>query len=826
MTALASAPKPTSPTTESGPSSVPFRGSSVPRSRKNAASLSVTSTIPPSRGTSDSPYYSTWLLLDVDDNATPFLRTLHSPHNDHSADLASGSSSPAARSAEKLTESTNTSGARIASASSNVRFQATKYENGINSLSSSTDNADKDRRMSLPHQNGSTGKRGFMSRLRGTGGSVSNASVFHPPPNTAPMSTSGSWSIVDPPTPIKEEAAVVRGSSRTVHLAYTTLATDTAIQHAQGLVSRASPSLLPSPTNAPRGPREELHPDRVDVTGIAGLLQAVQPEAVYIGSARQASTSDALQSYLEVVLSASSSIRIVIIEPNAVRNLTPTQAIALSELVKSSGITLSLPIRWTSLWSPSIEETLLGLELLQDLAEERGHSNTVVANGADPDTSADKSFDVSMSNIPTGLSGDRLNELAELDAVKAQLEQWKREAGNKDRRIAELTKQAEEQRRAIEEAQAAKTAVASAQPTTPDRPTRTTPAAETEAPKSTALLQPASVASAASPATPTPNATASPSLSRALPIPATSQALSNLNQPSTPRAVSAKHTLEPSAPITSPSPTSSPNARSSGKVIANLTAELAETRTLLEATRSALSSVRAQSAQYQASAEEMRSTLSRARLENDSSVTILARKDRQISEALERARKAESEAKELGRASREWGTRVREVEDELGKERIKRSRAEQAYDTLSIEWKAARERLQDEVRDLKESHKAAVSDLALEYKKVLQFKDRLKEEWSGYTPSVADPTSSNTTTTVVGPQKLVSEISQLHDRMQTYLAKEVQPLMQGLKQLEERENKQIVEKLTYLTDELTRIKTLMRRGDITHSSQVSASTLV
>lgn len=635
------------------------------------------------------------------------------------------------------------------------------------------------------------------------------------------MSTSGCWSIVDPPTPIKEGAEAARGSSRTVHLAYTTLVTDTAIQHAQGLVSRASPTLLPSPTHTLKGPREELHPDRVDVAGIAGLLQAVQPEAVYIGSCRQASTSDEMQAYLEAILSASSSIKIVILEPNAVRNFTPTQATALFDFAKSSGITLSLPIRWASLWSPSIEETLLGLELLQDLAEEGGHSTTAASNGADPDVSPDKSFDVSMSNIPTGLSGDRLNELAELDAVKAQLEQLKREAGNKDRRIAELTKQAEEQRKAMEEAQAAKTVLASAHPVTPDRPTRTIPAAEMEAPKSTTLLQPATIASAASPATPTPKVTAAPSLSRALPIPATSQALSNLNQSTTPRAVSAKHTLKPSAPITSPSPTSSPNARSSGKVIANLTAELAESRTLLEATRSALSSVRAQSAQYQAASEEMRSTLSRARLENDSSVTILARKDRQISEALERARKAESEAKELGRASREWGTRVREVEDELGKERIKRSRAEQAYDTLTIEWKTARERLQEQVRELKESHKAAVSDLALEYKKVLQFKDRLKQEWSGYTPS-----SHPSSTQVVGPQKLVSEISQLHNRMQTYLAKEVHPLMQRQKQLEERENTQIVQKLDYLTDELTRIKTLMRRGDITDSSQVPSSILV
>ena len=642
------------------------------------------------------------------------------------------------------------------------------------------------------------------------------------------MSTSGSWSLVDAPTPIKEGVKTGDRSSRTVHLAFTSLASQAAVQHAQGLVGRASPSLLPSPTQATH-PEEDILSDRIDPAGVAGLLQATQPEAIFIGSGRSNRTSEALQPFLEAILSSpSSALKIVLLEPAVVRAFTPTQASTLYELARSHSITPSLPLRWASLWTTSVEETLLGLELLHDVREERNQSATVFngAGAADPDVSVEKSFDVSMSNIPSGLSGDRLNELAELDNIKAQMEQLKRDLGNKDRRIAELTKQADEQQsRAVTQPPALQPAAAKVEPTTPSRLNPAPQGSNSTAVDDTSasLLQPANDLAPTNPRTPassirTPTAASAPPTSPLppTPIPTTSQPLQTLTQPTTPRPTPA---LQPSAPITSPtSPSSSPNnSRSTGKVIANLTSELATTRALLETTQATLAAVRAQSATHQAAADDMRSTLSRARLENDSSITILARKDRQISEALERARKAESEAKELGRASREWGTRVREVEEELGKERIKRSRAEQAYDTLSSEWKTARERLVEEVKELKQSHGVAVAGLAEEYKKVLTFKDRLKEEWSGYGNSGEGE--------IGGPQKLVDEVARLNSNMQKYLEQEVQPLIKAQRELERRENTEIVEKLGYLTDELTRIKTLMRRGDITDASQVPPSTL-
>ncbi|PWZ01666.1 hypothetical protein BCV70DRAFT_236311 [Testicularia cyperi] len=291
--------------------------------------------------------------------------------------------------------------------------------------------------------------------------------------------------------------------------------------------------------------------------------------------------------------------------------------------------------------------------------------------------------------------------------------------------------------------------------------------------------------------------------------------------------------LAPAAPISPPrskaaspaasaSAASSPNgANKSGQVISSLTAELNETKTLLEATRAAFQSAKTQAAQFQAQAEEMKGSLSRARLENDSSISILARKDRQISEALERARKAETEAKELGRASREWGARVRNVEDELGKERIKRSRAEQQYDALSSEWKTARERLISEVKELRASHAEQLNDMSEEYQKILSFKQRLEQEMSlSFLGESESGSSGDKEGGPITSASLLQKIQSLNLSMQSAVEKETKPLLQRLAELEQRESKDITDKLTLLTDELTRIKTLMRTGNITSPTQI------
>lgn len=680
--------------------------------------------------------------------------------------------------------------------------------------------------MSLQHQAGnagSTGKKGFMSRLRAAGGSVSSAHVFNPPSNPAnAMSTSGSWSIVDAPTPIKEQSATT-SSARTVHLAFTTLANEGATRPAQGLVARASSSLLPTLTQEAKEPTEQVHTKRLDAAGLSSLISATNPEALYVGSARPAPASEALLSYLEEVLTSNSPLKLILLEPTAVRHLTPAQASSLHELARSRSIILLLPIRWNSLWTASIEETLLGLEILHDVQDEAEEAVLPAVVNGEADVSVDKSFDVSMSNIPTGLSGDGLDRVAELEAVRREVAQLKREVGDRDRRIAELNRQVEEQNKRVEQQGASKevegsglmsTQAVVVEPRTPVRSSIAevaTPAAPTQTVEdlSASTARTPTTAGQATPATnpviPTPST---------LPVPSTSPHLAATSSP-TPTA-----TLAPAAPILSPPrhpPPSSPTSLSSRStnVIASLTAELTETKLLLESTRSALTTVKTQSAAYQASADEMRATLSRARLENDSSITILARKDRQISEALERARKAEGEAKELGRASREWGTRIREVEEELGKERIRRSRAEQAYETLSNEWKTARTRLVEEVKTLKVEHRQAVDGLREEYAKVLLFKQRLTDESTPLPPSSDTPNHH-----LIPPSSLITQLTNLNSQMHRHLNTQLQPLLDQLNQFEARENREVVDKLKMLTDELTRIKTLMRRGDVVDACQV------
>ncbi|KAJ1028198.1 hypothetical protein NDA13_003644 [Ustilago tritici] len=785
ITASSTTPAPKASTSsEAGPCSVPFK------SRKTASCSSADY----SRQS-----YSPWLLIDIDDTSFPFIRTLHT-HPE--APLASGSTSPAARSAEKLTESTNTTASKPS-----VKSQASKYENGLidppSEANAGTRGAEKDRRMSLSHHaagGGSTARRGFMSRLRGAGGSVSGTSVFSPPnaaANGAQMSTSGSWNMVDPPTPIKEHPT--RGAvsgAMTVHLAFTSSATKAAIENAEGLMARAASStLLSAPAAETDQLREEFHRDRLEPPALAELVNRVKPEAIFIGTAHTGS----IQPHIEALLSPpSSSLKTILLDPVLVRTLTPASASTLHDLARSKQITTLLPIRWSSLWTPNVEETLLGLELLHEVQQEQSQS---LANGngdGNADVNVERSFDVSMSNIPTGLSDKNLVELGRMKG-EVEVERLKRELAARDARIAGLAKQVEDQRTA---AVAAKQVV---DPRTPDR-ARAAP-----------TLEPIASSVVETPVAPAPASSASDALS----IPTTAQPLASLSQQQRSNTPTPAATLAPTATITttakpslgsglalSPaSQTCSPSG--TGKVLSDLTTELELVKTQLSSTLSSLTLARSQAAQFQAQAEEMRSTLSRARLENDSSITILARKDRQISEALERARKAESEAKELGRASREWGTRVREVEEELGKERIKRMRAEQSYEALSSEWKGARDRLVAEVRELKEQHVNSVTELSKEYEKVLVFKDRLKEEF-GYTEG----------NHAAGPTKMVEEIKGLNAKMQAYLNAQLEPLLERQKALEKRENQEIVERLKYLTDELTRYKTLMRRGDVTDESQV------
>lgn len=165
--------------------------------------------------------------------------------------------------------------------------------------------------------------------------------------------------------------------------------------------------------------------------------------------------------------------------------------------------------------------------------------------------------------------------------------------------------------------------------------------------------------------------------------------------------------------------------KGSGKVIESLTNELNAARSALDDTKAQLRTCQRTVTSLQKSLDETREALGRSRAENEASGQMLSRKDRQHQEVLDRARKAEAEAKELGKSSREWGARVRKIEAELGEERVTKQRAEMQYEAISTTWKQTREAWEKEMKELRMTHgetakrnRDALDEMRRRYKEV------------------------------------------------------------------------------------------------------------
>ncbi|KAE8257378.1 hypothetical protein A4X13_0g2397 [Tilletia indica] len=139
----------------------------------------------------------------------------------------------------------------------------------------------------------------------------------------------------------------------------------------------------------------------------------------------------------------------------------------------------------------------------------------------------------------------------------------------------------------------------------------------------------------------------------------------------------------------------------STKVINALTTELDAVRSQLDTTSAQLAHAQRSLAALERDRDTLRDSVHRARTEADTLASQLQRKDRSVSDALERARRAEAESRERGRQGREWGARVRDIEDELGRERRERARVEAGYEAVALEWKRTRESWKAEVESLK-----------------------------------------------------------------------------------------------------------------------------
>ncbi|KAL9935250.1 hypothetical protein V8E36_005598 [Tilletia maclaganii] len=145
----------------------------------------------------------------------------------------------------------------------------------------------------------------------------------------------------------------------------------------------------------------------------------------------------------------------------------------------------------------------------------------------------------------------------------------------------------------------------------------------------------------------------------------------------------------------------------STKIIQALSTELDAVRAALETTTSQLALAQKSILALERERDTLRESVHRSRTESDTLASQLQRKDRSVTDALERARRAEAESRERGRQGREWGARVRAVEDELGVERRERARAEAAYEAVAIEWKRTREGWKTELGQVKSDWESA-----------------------------------------------------------------------------------------------------------------------
>lgn len=173
------------------------------------------------------------------------------------------------------------------------------------------------------------------------------------------------------------------------------------------------------------------------------------------------------------------------------------------------------------------------------------------------------------------------------------------------------------------------------------------------------------------------------------------------------------------------------NAGTTGKVISQLTTELEYTQSQLESTRSQLTVAQRNLTNVQKSYESAKESLYQAKVESERQATAVARKERQYTEAVDRARRAETEAKDLGRASREWGTRVRQVESELGEVRRQQAKAEAGYEAITSAWKRTRQHWEDEVKGLRKQLEDVIKEHRDKARSALEKFEKVEHEWKG-----------------------------------------------------------------------------------------------
>lgn len=140
---------------------------------------------------------------------------------------------------------------------------------------------------------------------------------------------------------------------------------------------------------------------------------------------------------------------------------------------------------------------------------------------------------------------------------------------------------------------------------------------------------------------------------------------------------------------------------STGAVIRHLTSEVQQARENLASTQRALISVQSEQREISRSLGDAREARARAEEDVQAAERMLTRRERLLADARDRLRGAEQKARALGAASREKGTRLRELEAKLGQQRREAARQEAAYEALRVEWDAARSFHRHELSEIK-----------------------------------------------------------------------------------------------------------------------------
>lgn len=192
--------------------------------------------------------------------------------------------------------------------------------------------------------------------------------------------------------------------------------------------------------------------------------------------------------------------------------------------------------------------------------------------------------------------------------------------------------------------------------------------------------------------------------------------------PRTPSPSPSSSTPPPAAPARPPSP---------DLLVQRLTNDVEQYRSSLDSTRQQLQSTQRNLSSLQRMYDSTKEALASSRVESERRETALLRKEKALSEALERARRAEGEVKELGRSSREWGTRVRVVEAELGEVRRMTAKAEGSYEALRGAWANTRAKWEGEVKGLREELRRTVAEHRQAAREAQRRLEEVEEEWKG-----------------------------------------------------------------------------------------------